>query len=58
MFAGVTDYTYTLKSHEVKGTATQDRVYSYQFLKPHYTKTLIEDGDGKGGGGVWTGATR
>jgi len=55
MFASVNDYTYTLKSHEVKGTQTQDRTYSYQFLKPHYVKTLILDGDGKGGGGVWTG---
>jgi len=58
MFAGINDYTYTLKSHEVKGSATQDRTYSYQFLKPHYVKTLIVDGDGKGGGGVWTGGTQ
>jgi outer membrane lipoprotein-sorting protein len=58
MFAGVNDYTYTLKSHEAKGSATQDRTYSYQFLKPHYVKTLIVDGDGKGGGGVWTGGTQ
>ena len=58
MFAGINDYTYTLKSHEVKGSATQDRTYSYQFLKPHYVKTLILEGDGKGGGGVWTGGTQ
>jgi hypothetical protein len=34
---------------------TQDRVYQYEFMKPHYVKTLILDGDGKGSGGVWIG---
>ena len=34
---------------------TQDRVYQYEFMKPHFVKTLILDGDGKGSGGVWTG---
>jgi len=58
LFGGINDYTYTLKSHEVKGSAVQDRTYSYQFLKPHYVKTLILEGDGKGGGGVWTGGTQ
>ena len=58
MFAGINDYTYTLKSHEAKGSTTQDRTYSYQFLKPSYVKTLILDGDGKGGGGVWTGGSQ
>ena len=58
MFAGINDYTYTLKSHEAKGSTTQDRTYSYQFLKPQYVKTLILDGDGKGGGGVWTGGNQ
>lgn len=55
MFAGINDYEFKLHSHEVKGGATQDRVYDYQFLKPHYVKTLILEGDGKGGGGVWVG---
>ncbi len=55
MFAGVNDYTCVLHVHEAKGTATQDRVYQYSFMKPHYVKTLILDGDGKGSGGVWTG---
>ena len=41
--------------HEAKGSQTQDRVYQYEFMKPHYVKTLILDGDGKGSGGVWTG---
>ncbi len=54
-FAAVNDYTCVLHVHEAKGTATQDRVYQYSFMKPHYAKTLILDGDGKGSGGVWTG---
>lgn len=54
-FAGINDYTCTLHVHEAKGTVTQDRVYQYEFMKPHYVKTLILDGDGKGSGGVWIG---
>lgn len=54
-FAQVTSYTYKLHSHEVKGTDVQDRVYDYSFMKPHFAKTLIESGAGKGSGGVWTG---
>ena len=54
-FAGINDYTCVLHVHEAKGTATQDRVYQYEFMKPHFVKTLILDGDGKGGGAVWTG---
>lgn len=55
VFAAVNDYTCVLHVHEAKGTATQDRVYQYSFMKPHYAKTLILDGDGKGSGGVWVG---
>lgn len=54
-FAGINDYTCVLHVHEAKGTATQDRVYQYSFMKPHFAKTLILDGDGKGSGGVWIG---
>jgi outer membrane lipoprotein-sorting protein len=54
-FAAVNDYTCVLHVHEAKGTDTQDRVYQYSFMKPHYAKTLILDGDGKGSGGVWVG---
>ncbi|MFY9665188.1 MAG: hypothetical protein WAK19_12140 [Candidatus Cybelea sp.] len=54
-FAGVNDYTADLHVHEAKDTQTQDRVYQYAFMKPHYVKTLILDGDGKGSGGVWIG---
>jgi outer membrane lipoprotein-sorting protein len=55
VFAATNDYTAVLHVHEAKGDQTQDRVYSYEFMKPHYAKTLILDGDGKGSGGVWTG---
>ena len=54
-FASVNDYTCILHVHEAKGTQTQDRVYQYSFMRPHYVKTLILDGDGKGSGGVWVG---
>jgi outer membrane lipoprotein-sorting protein len=54
-FAAANDYTCVLHVHEAKGTATQDRVYQYSFMKPHFAKTLILDGDGKGSGGVWAG---
>jgi outer membrane lipoprotein-sorting protein len=51
-YTGVTDYTCILHVHEAKGTQTQDRVYQYSFMNPHYVKTLILDGNGKGSGGV------
>jgi len=55
VFAQTNDYTAVLRVHEAKGTATQDRVYQYEFMKPHFAKTLILDGDGKGSGAVWAG---
>ncbi len=54
-YNGVTDYTCILHVHEAKGTQTQDRVYQYSFMRPHYVKTLVLDGDGKGSGAVWIG---
>lgn len=54
-FANVNDYTCVLHSHEVNGAKVQDRVYQYAFMKPHYLKTLILSGDGKGSGAVWVG---
>jgi outer membrane lipoprotein-sorting protein len=54
-FAGISDYTCVLHSHEVGSAQTQDRVYQYFFMKPHYLKTLILDGSGKGSGAVWVG---
>jgi outer membrane lipoprotein-sorting protein len=54
-FAQLNSFTYKEHSHETKGTDVQDRVYDYSFMKPHFAKTLIESGAGKGSGGVWTG---
>jgi outer membrane lipoprotein-sorting protein len=54
-FAGVSDYTCVLHSFEASGAKTQERVYQYSFMKPHYLKTLILDGNGKGSGAVWVG---
>jgi hypothetical protein len=57
-FASVNDYTYHLHSHEILGTQTQDRIYEYSFMKPHFAKTLILAGDGVGSGGVWAGGSQ
>ncbi len=57
-FASVNDYTYKLHSHEVLGSSTQNRIYDYSFMKPHFAKTLIESGDGQGSGGVWAGGNQ
>jgi outer membrane lipoprotein-sorting protein len=54
-FAAINDYTCTMHSHEVLDNKTQDRVYNYSFMKPHFAKTLIVAGDGQGSGGVWSG---
>lgn len=54
-WATINDYTCTMHSHEVLDTKTQDRIYSYWFMKPHFAKTLIVSGDGQGSGGVWSG---
>lgn len=54
-FAKVSQFTYKLNSHETLGSRTQNRVYDYAFMKPHFAKTLIESGDGQGSGGVWAG---
>ncbi|MBV9271710.1 MAG: hypothetical protein JO165_11480 [Candidatus Eremiobacteraeota bacterium] len=57
-FAKINDYTAIVKAHEVLGDTTQDRVYQYWFKKPHQAKILIEDGDGRGSGGVWNGGSQ
>jgi outer membrane lipoprotein-sorting protein len=54
-WAATNDYTCLLHSHEVLGNKTQDRVYQYSFMKPHFAKTLILSGDGQGSGGTWSG---
>ena len=55
-FDKTSSFTYKLHSHEVANNGdVQDRVYDYSFMKPHFAKTLIESGPGKGSGGVWAG---
>lgn len=54
-FASANDYSVVERVHEVKGSAQQNRVYAVWFMKPHFAKTLIQSGDGKGSGGVWAG---
>lgn len=54
-WAGIDSYTATIATHEVLGTQTQDRVYHYAYLKPHFAKIDIVSGPGKGGGAVWGG---
>ena len=54
-WAATNDYTCTMHSHEMLGDKTQDRIYNYWFMKPHFAKTLIVAGDGQGSGGVWSG---
>jgi hypothetical protein len=54
-YSEVTDYTCILHVHEAEGSRTQDRVYQYSFMNPHYVRTLVLDGDGKGSGAVWVG---
>jgi outer membrane lipoprotein-sorting protein len=54
-FSNVRDYTCILRVHEAKGERTQDRVYQYFVMQPHYVKAQIIDGAGKGSGGVWVG---
>jgi outer membrane lipoprotein-sorting protein len=54
-WSATNDYTCTMHSHESLGDKTQDRVYNYWFMKPHFAKTLIVSGDGQGSGGVWSG---
>ena len=54
-FAAANDYHCIIHVHEVKGDRSQNRVYEYWFMKPHFVKTLIQSGDDKGSGGVWNG---
>ncbi|MGH7708927.1 MAG: hypothetical protein ACREM8_02695 [Vulcanimicrobiaceae bacterium] len=53
--AAIDDYTVTIAVHETDGHATEDRVYTYSFKRPHYAKIAITAGAGRGGGAVWTG---
>jgi len=51
----VQSYTVDIKVHETKGSESQDRTYHYSYLKPHFARTDITGGPGKGGGAVWKG---
>jgi hypothetical protein len=54
----IQDYTVTLRAHEALDSQTQDRTYDYWFKKPHFAKTAITSGDGRGGGAVWIGGSQ
>jgi hypothetical protein len=51
----VQSYTVDIKVHETKGNESQDRTYHYSYLKPHFARSDITGGPGKGGGAVWKG---
>jgi len=51
----IPSYTATIKTHAVKGRDTQDRTYTYAFLKPHFARLNVTSGPGRGGGAVWRG---
>jgi outer membrane lipoprotein-sorting protein len=56
-WASVHDYSETILAHETTndGKQTQDRTYSYEFVKPTSALIQIVDGPGKGGGAAWHG---
>jgi outer membrane lipoprotein-sorting protein len=56
-WANVHDYSETIIAHETTndGKETQDRTYSYEFVKPTSALIQITDGPGKGGGAAWHG---
>jgi outer membrane lipoprotein-sorting protein len=59
-WSGITNYTATIVTHETTndGKSSQDRTYSYKFLKPTNAVIEIVDGPGKGGGAAWHGGDR
>jgi len=56
----VDNYSVSIVTHETTndGKATQDRTYSYKFVKPTAALIEITDGPGKGGGAAWHGGDR
>jgi hypothetical protein len=56
-WAAVHDYSENIVTHETTndGKQTQDRTYSYEFVKPTSALIQITDGPGKGGGAAWHG---
>lgn len=51
----IDNYTCKIVTHETKGTAVQDRTYSYAYKKPHFARISIDSGPGRGSGAVWHG---
>ncbi len=56
----IDNYSETITTHETTndGKSTQDRTYSYKFVKPNAALIEITDGPGKGGGAAWHGGDR
>jgi outer membrane lipoprotein-sorting protein len=56
----VDNYSETIVAHETTndGKSSQDRTYSYKFVKPTAALIEITDGPGKGGGAAWHGGDR
>jgi hypothetical protein len=54
-YAKVNDYVATATVHEILGTAVEDRVYRYSYLRPTHVRVDILSGPGRGGGAVWNG---
>lgn len=59
-WAKVDNYSETIVAHETTndGKSSQDRTYSYKFVKPTAALIEITDGPGKGGGAAWHGGDR
>ncbi len=47
-FHALQDYQCTLVSHMIKGKKTEDRVYLYKFMKPHWIYMKVIKGKDKG----------
>ena len=54
-WSNVNDYTCQITTHETIGAAVQDRTYAYAYKKPHWAKSEITVGPGKGAKLVWNG---
>jgi len=59
-WAKIDNYSETIVAHETTndGKSSQDRTYSYKFVKPTAALIEITDGPGKGGGAAWHGGDK
>ena len=59
-FADVKDYQENIVVLETTddGKQTQDRTYSYRWMRPTFAQIEITDGPGKGGGAAWRGGDK